>query len=143
MMTLFRISCLALAVTIAAAWQPARAASPNGVWTMGKVTVRVQNCGANLCAVIVGLAEPVSKIDGKPKVDRKNPNAAKRKRPIIGLSILIGMRPAGAGKWKGSIYNPDDGRTYSASVSFAGNRLKVTGCVAGILCKAKNLVRVR
>ena len=142
-MNLLRFFCLAVAMTVALPLAAALAASPNGVWTMGKITVRVQDCGGKLCAVIVALKEPISKIDGKPKVDRENPDAAKRKRPLIGLSILIGMKPAGPNKWKGAIYNPDDGKTYSASLTLGGNRLKVTGCVAGILCKANNFVRVK
>jgi uncharacterized protein (DUF2147 family) len=107
----------------------------------GKVTVKVSDCGGRLCGTIVGLKEPISKIDGKPKVDRENPDPSKRKRPLIGLSILIGMKPDGDNRWKGSIYNPDDGRTYSASVRLDGGRMKVRGCVAGIFCKTNNFVR--
>ena len=132
-----------LALSLAA---PASAAgAPSGTWAMqnGKVTVRVSSCnGGGLCASIVGLKEPISKIDGKPKVDRENPNPAKRKRPLMGLSILIGMKPAGDGTWKGAIYNPDDGKTYSATVRHSGNTMKVQGCVAGILCKTNTFVRV-
>ncbi len=113
--------------------------------TNGKVTVRVRDCGSGtLCGAIVGLKDPISKIDGKPKVDRENPKASLRKRPLIGLPVLIGMKPAGEGRWQGAIYNPDDGNTYSASLELAGdNRMKVRGCVAGILCKTNNFVRVR
>ncbi len=118
-------------------------AGPEGVWAMtnGKVTVKVANCGSNLCARIVGLAEPISKIDGKPKVDRENPNPSKRNRPLMGLSILIGMKPAGEGQWQGAIYNPDDGKVYSASVRQSGSTLKVKGCVAGVFCKTNTFVK--
>jgi uncharacterized protein (DUF2147 family) len=115
---------------------------PYGTWSMGKVTVKVTDCGGGLCGTIVGLKEPISKIDGKPKVDRENPDTSKRTRPLIGLSILIGMKPVDSGKWQGAIYNPDDGKTYSASVKFDGDSLKVKGCVLGILCKTNNFVRV-
>ncbi len=129
-------------LTLAAAG--AHAAGPEGIWSMsnGKVTVRVSNCGSNLCAKIVGLAEPISKIDGKPKVDRENPDPAKRKRPLMGLSILVGMKPAGENLWRGAIYNPDDGNTYSATVTHNGGTMKVKGCVASILCKTNTFVRV-
>jgi uncharacterized protein (DUF2147 family) len=120
----------------------ADAASPYGTWSMGKVTVKVTDCGGGLCGTIIGLKEPISKIDGKPKVDRENPDTSKRDRPLIGLSILIGMKPVDSGKWQGAIYNPDDGKTYSASVKFDGDILKVQGCVAGIFCKTNNFVRV-
>ena len=141
-----RMALLAAAVSLSA---PATLASadgnPEGVWTMtnGKVTVQVRDCGGKLCGAIVALKEPISKIDGKPKVDRENPKPALRNRPLIGLAVLIAMKPAGDGKWNGAIYNPDDGRTYSASVELAGqDRLNVKGCVAGILCKTNKFVRV-
>ena len=136
-------AALAAALLCASFSGSALAASPEGVWSMtnGKVTVSVDECGGNLCATIVGLKEPISKIDGKPKVDRENPDPAKRKRPLIGLSILIGMKPAGDNLWKGAIYNPDDGRTYSATVSQSGDQMKVKGCVAGVFCKTNTFVR--
>jgi uncharacterized protein (DUF2147 family) len=143
MKSFFPGAALALPLLFATAL-PSSAASPEGTWSMsnGKVTVKVSNCGSNLCARIVGLAEPISKIDGKPKVDRENPDPGKRKRPLMGLSILIGMKPAGDGEWKGAIYNPDDGKTYSATVRHSGNTMKVKGCVAGILCKTNTFTRL-
>lgn len=136
-------AALAATLLCAAFGGSALAASPEGVWSMtnGKVTVSVDECGGNLCATIVGLKEPISKIDGKPKVDRENPDPDKRKRSLIGLSILIGMKPAGDNFWKGAIYNPDDGRTYSATVSQDGDQMKVKGCVAGVFCKTNTFVR--
>jgi uncharacterized protein (DUF2147 family) len=135
------LASLPLLLTLAAA--PALASDPSGVWAMsnGKVTVKVNNCGSNLCATIVGLKEPISKIDGKPKVDRENPDPAKRSRPLMGLSILIGMKPAGDALWKGAIYNPDDGRTYAATVSYQADTMKVKGCVASVFCKTNTFVR--
>ncbi len=120
----------------------AKAGEPYGTWSMGKVTIKVTDCGGGLCGIIVGLKEPISKIDGKPKVDRENPDASKRTRPLIGLAVLIGMKPAGDGKWQGAIYNPDDGNTYSASIKVDGDTLKVKGCVVGILCKNNSFTRI-
>lgn len=143
MFDIMKRAALASILLCAASGGSALAANPEGVWSMtnGKVTVSVDDCGGNLCATIVGLKEPISKIDGKPKVDRENPDPAKRQRPLIGLSILIGMKPAGDNLWKGAIYNPDDGRTYSATVSQNGDQMKVKGCVAGVFCKTNTFVR--
>ncbi len=143
MLNILKGMAFSLPLLMVAAAAPASAANPEGIWSMsdGKVTVRVSDCGSNLCARIVGLKEPISKIDGKPKVDRENPDAAKRKRPLIGLSILIGMKPNGDGQWKGAIYNPDDGKTYSATVVHNGKTMKVKGCVAGIFCKTNTFVK--
>ena len=131
------------AAAVIAMIMPASAEDVNGVWAMtdGKVTVKIARCGGNLCAKIVGLKEPISKIDGKPKVDRENPNASLRKRPLIGLDILLGMKPAKSGVWKGQIYNADDGKTYNAMLTQSGNKISLKACVAAVFCKTSNFVR--
>jgi len=119
------------------------AGDPSGTWVMsnGKVTVRVSKCSAKLCARIVALKEPLDKT-GRPKVDKLNPNPALRKRPLLGLMLASNMAPAGANNWSGTIYNPDDGRSYSASLKLSGRTMQVKGCVAGILCKSNNFRRI-
>ena len=114
----------------------------NGVWMLdsGKVTVRIAPCGSELCGSIVGLAKPLNK-EGQPKVDKKNPNESLRSRPLIGLTILANMRPSGDNKWKGTIYNADDGRTYSSYMKISGDNMKVKGCV-GPFCKTMVFKRV-
>ncbi|WP_373506272.1 DUF2147 domain-containing protein [Aestuariivirga sp.] len=143
MMNMLKWGALALPLLAQPFGYDALAANPEGVWSMsnGKVTVKVSDCGGNLCATIIGLKEPISKIDGKPKVDRENPDPGKRNRPLIGLSILIGMKPAGYNKWEGAIYNPDDGKTYSATVRHDGGTMKVKGCVASVFCKTNTFVK--
>jgi uncharacterized protein (DUF2147 family) len=143
MMNILKRAALALPLLALPMGHVASAANPEGVWSMsnGKVTVKVSDCGGNLCATIIGLKEPISKIDGKPKVDRENPDPGKRARPLIGLSILIGMKPAGNNKWEGAIYNPDDGKTYSATVRHDGGVMKVKGCVASVFCKTNTFVK--
>ncbi len=136
------LAAIMFSAVIAAPAALADTSEAEGTWSMGKVTVKVADCGGNLCATIVGLKEPISKIDGKPKVDRENPDAAKRKRPLIGLTVMNGMKPAGEGTWEGKIYNPDDGKTYSATVRLSGDSMKVKGCVLGVLCKTNNFARV-
>jgi uncharacterized protein (DUF2147 family) len=113
----------------------------NGFWMLndGKVTVRIAPCGASLCGAIVGLAKPLNK-QGQPKVDRKNPNASLRNRPLMGLTILANMRPAGENQWKGTIYNADDGKTYSSYMNLSGRNMKVRGCF-GPFCKTMVFVR--
>jgi uncharacterized protein (DUF2147 family) len=115
--------------------------SASGVWMLdtGTVTVRIAPCGPSLCGEIVGLDKPLNK-RGLPKVDKKNPNEALRDRPLMGLTILADMRPAGENKWKGTIYNADDGRTYSSYMNVSGSNMKVKGCV-GPFCKTMVFVR--
>ena len=114
----------------------------SGVWLMenGKVTVRISPCGPNLCGTIVALAKPLNK-QGKPKVDKENPNESLRNRPIIGLTILSNMAPQSDNKWAGTIYNADDGRTYSSYMKLVGDHMKVKGCVA-FICKSMDFTRI-
>jgi uncharacterized protein (DUF2147 family) len=115
-----------------------------GTWRMsnGKVTVRVTSCGAGLCGRVVALKKPHDG-KGRPRLDRENPNPSLRNRPVIGLTILSNMRASGQGKWSGTIYNPDDGNTYSSSMQLLGpSTMKVNGCVAGVLCKSMKFIRI-
>ncbi|MEQ1523985.1 MAG: DUF2147 domain-containing protein [Aestuariivirga sp.] len=113
----------------------------SGIWMLnsGKVTVRIAPCGASLCGSIVGLAKPLNK-QGQPKVDKENPTESLRNRPLMGLTILANMKPTGENKWRGTIYNADDGRTYSSYMKLSGNNMKVKGCV-GPFCKTMVFVR--
>jgi uncharacterized protein (DUF2147 family) len=117
--------------------------SPKGTWAMAdrKFIVSVDRCGTNLCGRIVGLKEPTYS-NGRKKIDRQNENEALRSRPLMGLGLLLNMRPAGSNTWKGAIYNPDDGKTYGATLSLNGSVMKVQGCVAGIFCKTVNFTRL-
>jgi uncharacterized protein (DUF2147 family) len=137
------ISLAALALVATATTSVAMADDPSGVWRLdsGKVTVKVEQCGEELCANIVGLKEPTYK-DGTPKIDRHNENPALRKRPLMGLAVLSDMKPSGENSWKGAIYNADDGKTYSATMILEGNVIKLKGCVAGIFCKTNTFTKV-
>jgi uncharacterized protein (DUF2147 family) len=92
---------------------------PSGIWLTqaGDARIQVSRCGAGICGRIVWLRDPIDSRTGQPHVDDKNPNPALKQRPIVGLSILIGMRPSGPAKWSGQIYNSDDGETYTAHVT--------------------------
>jgi uncharacterized protein (DUF2147 family) len=124
---------------------PARSQSdPSGVWLTqaGDARVQVSRCGGGICGKIVWLRDPIDPKTGQPQVDDKNQNPALQQRPIIGLSILIGMQPSGANKWSGRIYNADDGQTYTAHVTVkSDSTLEVEGCV-GVFCGGETWTRV-
>jgi uncharacterized protein (DUF2147 family) len=112
--------------------------SPLGIWRLssGKVTVKIEDCGSNLCGRIVALGRPLDKA-GKPKVDKNNPNPALRNRPMIGISVFDDMAPAGKNRWKGRIYYADNGSTYRATAELSGNRFTVRACWGPICQKFK------
>lgn len=84
---------------------------------------------------VVWVAEPTYAAGdpeaGKPVHDRKNPDASKRDRPMIGLVLLCGFDYEGHNSWThGTIYNPENGKTYRANLSLAKDgSLKVRGYV--------------
>lgn len=54
---------------------------------------------------------------GSPKVDSKNPEEARRKDPIVGLELLRDFVYDGTAAWtKGTIYDPESGKTYSCTI---------------------------
>jgi uncharacterized protein (DUF2147 family) len=115
----------------------------SGIWLTqaGDARVRVSRCGGGLCGTVVWLRDPIDSATGKRQVDDKNENPALRRRPIIGLSMFIGMRAAGPNKWTGRIYNADDGKTYASTVTYQdGDTLDVQGCV-GSLCGSETWSR--
>lgn len=126
---------------------PAFAGDPSGTWLTegGKSQVRLTPCGEALCGRIQWLKEPSDPATGKPKRDVRNLDPGKRDRPIIGVEILLGMRPEPTpGQWVGDIYNPEDGKTYRAHLTLQDARtLEVKGCVlGGLICKSQSWSRV-
>ncbi|MFV2073374.1 MAG: DUF2147 domain-containing protein [Thermoanaerobaculales bacterium] len=103
----------------------------------GEAHVEIFMDGNQYTGTIVWLAEPVYPDDdeqgmaGKEKIDRENPDPDLRERPVIGLQMLEGFRYDGKGTWhKGTIYDPDNGKTYKSKLRLSGEGvLKVRGFV--------------
>lgn len=124
---------------------PAYAADPFGTWLTGdkKAKIRIVNCGGALCGTIVWLQEPIDPETNKPKTDKKNADASKRERPLLGAPIVLNMKPNGtANQWDGQVYNAEDGQTYSGSFTLtSANSAELKGCVAVVFCKAATWTR--
>ena len=133
---LLMIAILALSSVIFAADQ---ADAILGQWIMagGKARVEIVRQNGTYVGHIVWLKEPLYPADdsqgmaGKPKVDRKNPDASLRKRPIIGLPLVSGFHHAETNVWTGgTIYDPENGKTYSCKISLMDNgSLRVRGYI--------------
>jgi uncharacterized protein (DUF2147 family) len=106
--------------------------------------VQIRDCDSALCGYIAALKEPNDPKTGKPWTDERNPDPTKRSRPLIGIQVVFGMKPAGANKWSGEVYNAHDGKTYRGNIIMTGDdAIKTRGCVAGgLLCKSQAWVRV-
>ena len=75
---------------------------------------------------------------GKRRMDAHNPDRALRSRPLIGVEIVRGLRETSPGVWTdGSVYNPDDGRTYIGAVKVRNGRLELRGCALNVICQTQ------
>jgi uncharacterized protein (DUF2147 family) len=133
--TLVAVTAMALAATAYA--QTAEDAL--GVWENpeNKSHTQFYKCGAGVCAKIVRA------VDGQ-KTDDKNPDAAKRSRPIVGLVIMQGAKQTGPTTWSGTLYNRADGKSYAGTLTVKGrNAVELSGCVAVVFCKTTTFTRVK
>ena len=130
---------------------PAQAADPSGVWLTKQedgdrsAHIKVRRCGQTLCNEIVWLSRTTDR-NGRPVRDERNKIPRLRNRPILGLTVLLGMRQGRDGRWHGRVYSPERGEVFKGHLTLVSeNRLKVTGCktVAFIpVCKSRTWTRV-
>lgn len=115
----------------------ALAGDPTGVWmrSSGTSKIRIDKCGAALCGTVVW--------EKSPRKDVYNPDPAKRDDAVTGRRVLLGMKPDGDDRWKGEVYNAEDGKTYTGYVTLvSAGELKLQGCVlGGLICKSDNWSR--
>jgi uncharacterized protein (DUF2147 family) len=131
------VSYAIAALTLSAV--PAVAADPVGDWLVNDkvATIRIENCSGRLWGVVSWEKEPGG-------VDSNNPDPAKRRRPTLGMPVLLGMQPTGANQWEGKVYNSRDGKTYPVTLAMTSpNVLRIEGCLLGFLCGGENWTRVQ
>ena len=119
---------LGIAAILLASASPALAGELNGEWTRadGVARVRFANCGGAVCGAISWLKDP-----------KNDPGK-------VGQQVFFDMKPSGDNIWKGSAFNPDDGKTYSGKLTLSGDRLVTAGCVlGGLICKSMDWTRAR
>jgi len=89
------------------------------------------------CGRIVWLWSPYDD-HGRPRRDQRNPQDTQQRRPLVGVQIVEGLREVSPGVWsEGRIYNPDDGRTYTGSVTLRGRTLELRGCALKVVCQTQ------
>jgi uncharacterized protein (DUF2147 family) len=102
------------------------------VWYNQEKTAKVQIFKATdgkFYGKIVWLKEPNNE-EGKPKVDKNNPDKAKKSTPLMGLQLLKGFKKDGDTEYEdGTIYDPKNGKTYSCKINRKGETLEVRGYV--------------
>lgn len=128
---------LVLAALVAFAALPAAAQSPTGTFVSqsGDTRVRFADCGGQICGTIVAARGATT--------DEKNENPSLRNRALVGIRMIT-MRPSGANAWQGSLYNFQDGKTYSGRMTMPNaNSMSLSGCVlGGLVCRSQTWTRV-
>jgi uncharacterized protein (DUF2147 family) len=122
---------------------PAFAADPvEGEWLTpdSGSKVRIGPCPEKpdlMCGVVSWL--PPAKAND---LDKRNPNAALRNRPIVGTPTVMGFKRAAPGRWTGGkLYDPASGKTYNGKISAnPDGSLKVEGCVL-MVCQSQTWKR--
>lgn len=135
-MRMMRNAGLALALG-AAMTAPALAVEPiAGRWVTAEkdAVIAIRKCGKSLCGTIEKFLIPPP--GGNDQRDVNNTDPAKRQRKLIGTAILSGLT-ADADAWRGQVYDPKSGRTYTSEVRRKGDgTLEVKGCF-GPLCQTQ------
>ncbi|WP_443946774.1 DUF2147 domain-containing protein [Pedobacter sp. AW1-32] len=88
-----------------------------GRWqnSSGEGQIEIYKKGSKYYGKLAWMKEP--NLDGKPKVDTKNPEDNLKKRPLLNLEILKDFSYKD-GKWTdGTIYDPKSGKTYSCNMT--------------------------
>lgn len=103
-----------------------------GVWETGsgKARVKITKTNTFYYGRIVWLREPNNE-EGKPKVDKNNPDEAQRQSPLLGLRMLKGFENKGPNLWEdGTIYDPESGSTYSCKITLDDeNTMNIRGFI--------------
>ena len=119
----------ATSIPVAAAMAPTPSAI-NGTWLNpdGTVAVRTGDCAGRLCGWI-SWASPEALQDAKDSgIER-----------LIGTELLQDYRAEAPGRWRGTVYVPDMGHSFSSRITqLSPNELKISGCLLGrFVCKSQ------
>jgi uncharacterized protein (DUF2147 family) len=103
-----------------------------GLWETGsgKARVNIIKSGNYFYGRIVWLKEPLNE-QGKPKVDKNNPDETKRSTPLLGYRMLSSFEYKGDNLWEdGTIYDPESGSTYSCKITMDDkNTMNIRGFI--------------
>lgn len=117
-----------------------------GTWLTGtqKAAVTVYKDGTKYAGKISWLRTPNYE-DGKAKVDKNNPDDKKKVNPLMGLVLIKDFVFDGDTKWeKGTIYDPENGKTYSCKITMIDkDKLEVRGFVGiSMLGRTQTWIRI-
>ena len=121
---LFLVSVLGTQLAIA------QADKIEGVWLNEEKDAKIQIYKAKdgrFYGKIIWLRDPMK--NGKPKTDEKNPKENLKKQPLVDLLILKGFEADGNTYDDGTIYDPQNGKTYDCKITYKGKTLAIRGYI--------------
>jgi len=102
-----------------------------GTWLTAnaKAHIEVYKCGEEYCGKISWMKEPDE--DGKPKLDKKNPDEKLRNQSLLGLRLMREFKYDGDNEWVGGkVYDPESGEDYSGKLTLKDhNTMELRGYV--------------
>ncbi len=119
-----------------------------GTWLNGtkRGHIQVYKQGGTYFGKIVWMTEPIDPKTGKPRLDVKNPDEKRQKRPLMNLPIMYNFKYDGANVWSdGKIYDPESGKEYNCKMTLKDpNTLDVRGYMGiSLLGKTQTWTRVK
>jgi uncharacterized protein (DUF2147 family) len=121
-----------------------------GLWILdsGDVALEIAERDGHYEGTIVWLAEavypPESRYPGEVKRDLYNPDPEMRHRPLLGLRVLWGFTYSGENRWeKGSVYDADSGKRYSAAITLDGADKLTARAYVGVQLLGKSITARR
>ncbi len=108
--------------------QAADAITGSWLTASGTAIVKISKEGTVYNGKIVWLKDPLNDA-GKPKVDKNNPDAKQKEARLLGLNLLKGF-VFKSGQWEnGTIYDPENGKTYSCKLKYRDGKLDLRGYI--------------
>ncbi|WP_295042915.1 DUF2147 domain-containing protein [uncultured Paracoccus sp.] len=122
-----------IAAILAVAGTAAAADPIEGVWQTQPdegsfAHVTITPCGGAFCGTIT----------------RTYQGSSETQSPNRGRQIVIDMAPQGGGSYAGKVWRPANDKIYNGKASVQGDRMSLSGCVAGgLICKSQTWARVK
>lgn len=122
-----------IAAALAVAGTAAAADPIEGVWQTQPdegafAHVTVAPCGGAFCGTIT----------------RTFKDAAEFQSPNLGKQIVRNMAPQGGGEYSGQVWRPANDKVYNGKASVSGDRMSLSGCVAGgLICKSQAWAKIQ
>jgi uncharacterized protein (DUF2147 family) len=117
-----------------------------GKWlnATGEAHIQIYPNGGKYFGKIAWMKTP-NHPDGKPRLDKNNPDNGQSQTPILGLVILKDFVFSNEVWQGGSIYDPKTGKTYSCKISLQGlDKINVRGFVGfSMLGRTESWTRIK